>query len=146
PAGMTAQAAVNAPPNSTFELPPAGESPPVDPSATGPDNATARSFRQAAMEFNELLDVTAPAQPVRAALDLPSVHPTGMRASEPAGTFSQRLAPQLKVGNLAATEFTSRMYHDISLGGTEEPSDQRIVPIQAYPDIKNAMYKPLNDI
>jgi hypothetical protein len=109
------------------------------------DSADARDFRAALLDFHGLLSVRADPPPPRAALPLDQVRATVLRAIEPARAFPARIAPMLKVGGRSLSSYVATYRNDAASGGGPAGSD-RIVPVMAYPDIKQAMYEPLGDI
>jgi len=152
PLALTVDTVQAVPPQPGFVLAPAGTPTPTAPapapapgSAPIADSADARDFRAALLDFHALLSVRADPQPPRAALPLDRVRATVLRAIEPARAFPARVAPLLKVGGRSLSSYVGT-YRDDASGGATPGGSERIVPVMAYPDIKQAMYEPLCDI
>jgi hypothetical protein len=147
PATLTPEAVTQVPPNPTFVQSPAGRPDPTQPapapptSATAVDSPDAADFRSAAAEFHNLLSYTEPPAAPRPPLSLVGAQRTVLAAVEPVTAFPKRLAPVLEVGGVDVVKYVGDRYHDSAPG-----DDQRIVPVMAYPDIKQPMYEPLRDI
>jgi len=157
PAALTVSAVQAVSPQPGFVLAPAGRpapdaSAPRTGSASGPsvDSQDARDFRSALLDFHALLEVRTDPPPSREALDLAHVRATVLRAIEPVRAFPARLAPILRIGNRSVGTYVGG-YRDSAIGGGSGgagPADDigRIVPVMAYPDIKQAMYQPLVEL
>jgi hypothetical protein len=115
---------------------------PAPPPSGAADSPDARDFRRALIDFHGLLEIRADPLPPRVPLTLASVRSTVSSALEPVQAFPQRAAFLLKVGNQSFSVYLRDAYHDSPGNGGGE----RIVPVMAYPDIKNPMYEPLRDI
>jgi hypothetical protein len=142
PEALTPEAIEALPPNDAFVLPAPGTTSASTTSPTGgPDSPQGAAFRQAAIRFNTLLnDRTAP--PVeRQALALTSVHATMLQALRPAPAFTARYSDTLSVAREPFSRYIDG-YHD----AVPSPTDPRIVPVMAYPDIQLPMYRPLKDL
>ena len=148
PVALTVAAASAVPPRPGFVLAPAGRPAPPEPApvpvepGAAVDSPDARNFRAALVDFHALLEVRADPEPPRVPLALEQVRATILRAIEPARAFPARIAPLLKVGGRSLGSYVGT-YRDDPGGGTAPPGTERVVPVMAYPDIKQAMYEPL---
>ena len=122
-----------------FALRQPGQSDP--PPGVPADAATATNFRTALIGFAAALSTVPVVAPPRAAFDLAAAHLQVMAAINPLTAQPRRLMNGLKVGGRSLSDHIGR-YFDF------DPllPFKRIVKCLAYPDIKDAMYKPLADI
>jgi hypothetical protein len=141
PEALTPESIAALPPNDAFVLPPAGAATPATSPAGGPDSPQGAAFREAALRFHTLLSDQPPPLVEREPLVLASIHTTMLQALRPGPAFSARHSRTLSVGRESFASYIAR-YHD----AVAEPSDPRIVPVMAYPDIKLPMYRPLKEL
>ncbi len=141
PASLTPALVDTLPQNDAFTL--------NDPLAPAGASASARSasidsaeFRGAMREFHELLQIEPPAAPPRTSLDLAGLHATALAAIEPVRAFPRRAATMLRVGDRSVIAYIKDRYAD----QPPDAADDRVVPVMAYPDIKQPMYEPLRDL
>jgi hypothetical protein len=124
--------------------------PPADFAVTEPgstekspaDPHAAADFAEAQRSFVSLVAARPRPAPARPAFDTGLAHAKMMASLRPSAAYPQRAARQLRVGDLAITNYVLGTYAD-GAGTTEEPA---IAPVMAYPDCKEAMYKPLADL
>jgi hypothetical protein len=145
PDALTPQAVEQIPPNPRFVQSPAGQADPAEPTpAPGPvavDSPDGKDFRTALIDFHDLLSYRVRPVASPEPISLTTVRGTVLAAVEPIAAFPRRLGPILRVGDSAVGAYIGERYHD------SVPADtQRIVPVMAYPDIKQPMYEPLRDI
>ncbi|HKS29812.1 MAG TPA: hypothetical protein VJS44_18460 [Pyrinomonadaceae bacterium] len=124
PEALTQEALEAVPQQSNFELMPGGQL--LTAAAGGAsDNAVAASYRAALTDYAQLMEVRAPEKPVTQPLNIRAIHATVMEEIRPHAAFPKRVLPTIKVG-------ANRL--------------EEIEMVMAYPDIKDAMYKPLAEI
>ena len=120
-------------------LPPSME-PPVHPPKVPGDNPAANDLRTALLSFNALLSIRVDPTPPKPALDLASVHAKTVAALEPHAAFARRFAGQWRVGGIDALTYANANYNHGA------PGSGVVREVMNYPDIKDAMYQPLEDI
>jgi hypothetical protein len=125
PENMTQQAVREIPPRGDFQLEPAGQEPAVIARGVGAENRVAADYRKALLAFHGQMEIKAPAAPVRRPLSIREIHEKVMTEIKPEVSFPKRVLRDINVG--------------------QQPLEE-IKPVMAYPDIKDAMYKPLTDI
>ncbi len=106
------------------------------------DNAAANDMRQALIEFGAALSVHVPSVPARPAADLDVVHAKTLAALEPHRAIVSRFAPLFRVGAIDALAFTQQYYVNADAASTPETLQE----VMNYPDIKDPMYAPLQQI
>jgi hypothetical protein len=121
-------------------LPPSAAPSGGPPPATPGDDAAARDLRRALTDFHSVLPLRAPTLPARPALDLGAVHAKAMAALEPHTAIARRFAPLMQVGGVNLLTFARGRYVRPPAEGTALPE------VMNHPDIKDAMYQPLEDI
>ncbi|HEU5077595.1 MAG TPA: hypothetical protein VFT72_00185 [Opitutaceae bacterium] len=114
--------------------------PPRKPPTVPGDNPAAADLRSALLEFNDALGIQIAPTPAKPALDLASVQQKAVAALEPHAAFAQRFAGQWKIGGVDALTYANSRY---TFG---RPGYGVVREIMNYPDIKDAMYQPLDDI
>ena len=139
PSRLTPEEVRNAPGPLDFALREPGQRDP--PPGVPTDAQTATDFRAALAEFAGVLATVPVPAPPRAAFDLVAAHGKVMAAIEPHNAQPRRLVSQVRIGGLSLAEHIGR-YFDA------DPALplKRVVKCLAYPDIKDAMYKPLADL
>jgi len=139
PANITPEAIAAAPAPSDFALHEPGVVTP--PAGVPSDAATGTNFRTALIEFAEVFAKVPVQAPPRPRFDLAAAHGKVMLAIDPLTAQPRRLMARLKVGAVGLADHIGR-YFDF------DPALplKKIVKCLAYPDIKDAMYKPLADI
>jgi hypothetical protein len=141
PSALTPQAISSLPPNDAFVMPVPGAPAQWMRASGGADSPHGAAFRQAAMQFNQLLSEHPAPAIERAPLNINVTAAKLLTALRPAPAFLLRHGRTMTVGNRALSEYLAA-YHDAVQG----PVEPRIVPVMAYPDIKLAMYRPLKDL
>lgn len=139
PANITPSAVRDAPGPADFALREPGETSP--PAGVASDAATATNFRTALGEFAQVFATVPVNPPPRAALDLATAHRKVMEAINPLAAQPRRLMSRLRLGGRSLADHIGR-YFDAD----PQQSLKRVVKCLAYPDIKDAMYKPLADL
>jgi hypothetical protein len=138
-AGMTPQSVADASVPSSLALTRPGSDTPE--SGVTPDAAIAAEFRDAQIAFDTLLQTSPPELPPRPAADLGEAHAKVMTAINPTTSFPRRASHLITVGGMQLGAYLRaadvRRLADVPF--------ERIVPVLAYPDIKDGMYKPLAD-
>lgn len=115
---------------------PGDTSPPPAPAAA------AAEFGQALTTFAAFLAAKPPAAPPAPRFDLANAHGKIAAAIAPAAAFPRRAAAVLRVGDRSIVDYARENYPAPPVPSTVP----RIVPVMAYPDMKDAMYKPLSDL
>jgi hypothetical protein len=122
-------------------LRPATLPPRARPTVAG-DSAAADDMRRALTTFGEALSVRVPPLPPRPSLDATLVHQRTLTALEPHRAIAARFAPLFRVGGVDVLTFAKTRYANAH---SATPSDT-LQEVMACPDIKDAMYAPLEEI
>jgi hypothetical protein len=104
------------------------------------DSAAAADMRSALVTLGEALSVRVEPLPPKPPLDLALVHQKALAALEPHHAFAARFAPLVRIGGLDALTFVKSRY------ANQSPSSATLQEVMSYPDIKEAMYAPLEQI
>jgi hypothetical protein len=110
-------------------------------STATPSAAVSADFGTAAKQLATFIaaKVTPPAP--RVAFDLVNARTKVMTAITPAVAFPKRAAAVIRIGDRSIIDYARDAYP-----APPVPVTDRIVPVMAYPDMKDAMYKPLSDL
>ena len=106
------------------------------------DSAAAADMRRALIEFGDAVSVRVAPAPAKPALDRALVHQTALAALEPHQAFAARFAPSLRVGGSDLRGYIDGRYSKTRPGA----GTQTLQEVMNYPDIKDAMYAPLEGI
>jgi hypothetical protein len=133
-------AAIPETPPAGFVLSAPGATPPPDPSATAA--ATAVEFGQALGQLATFIAAKpAPLAP-RPAFAFDNARAKVSAAVTPGVAFPRRAASLIRIGDRSIIDYARDAYPAPPVS----PPGPRIVPVLAYPDLKEAMYKPLSDL
>jgi hypothetical protein len=105
------------------------------------DNFAAADMRQALTEFGTALAVHVPEPAPKSAVDVQAMRSKAVAALEPHRAIAARFAPLFRVGRVDALTFV-RGYHNAATS----PDVETLQEVMNYPDIKDPMYAPLQDI
>lgn len=108
--------------------------------APAPD--VAADFGVALRDFATFVAVKPPTIPPRPRFDIVNAHAKVAAAITPAVAFPKRAASVIRIGNLSMLEYARDVYK-IPLVPGRAPD---IVPVMAYPDLRQPMYRPLADL
>jgi len=151
PAGLGPESIAAIPPNPTFKLEGtaavATVSAPVPPAPAGSaDNAAARDLRRALIALHEKLVVHVPPPAPRPAFDLVNAQAKIAGALEPHAALAARYAPLLRIGGVDVLTYAAR-YRDRAIEAAgAAPRLRALQEVMNCPDIKDAMYEPLDGI
>jgi hypothetical protein len=106
------------------------------------DSRAASDMRRALIGFGEALARRVEPSPPRPSLDRALVHRKALAALEPHRAMTARYAPLLRINGLDARNFTASRYVPSRPGANSETLQE----IMNYPDIRDAMYAPLDAI
>jgi hypothetical protein len=106
------------------------------------DSAAAADMRRALIEFGDAVSVRVAPAPAKPALDRTLVHQKALAALEPHQAFAARFAPSLRVGGSDLRAYIDGRYSKTRPGA----GTQTLQEVMNYPDIKDAMYAPLEGI
>lgn len=124
----------------------------ADPGDTSPPAASAPAageFGVALRNFTELLAAKPPPIPVAPRFDFVNAHAKVSAAIAPALAFPKRAAAVIRIGDSSIVDYVRATYPPppgqppAPPGATPAP---RIVPVLAYPDLKDPMYRPLSEL
>jgi hypothetical protein len=126
------------------ETPPAGFGF-ANPGDTSPPAASATAadeFGVALRNFAELLAAKPPPVPDAPPFNLVNAHAKVSAAITPSVSFPKRAAAVIRIGDRSIVDYARDTY----LPPPGETPAPRIVPVMAYPDFKDAMYRPLSKL
>jgi hypothetical protein len=121
-------------PPPTFAPGPAGADMPP------PDSAAAAQFAEAHREFVAKIAVHQPPALQRPALDLVNARSKVSKAIAPAIAYPRRADRAIRIGNQSLSDYARGAYSGALVAGEALAP---IMPVMAYPDIRDAMYAPL---
>ncbi len=133
--------------------PPAGFAlsvPGATPPAAAADPAVGREFGDALRGLTGLLTARTPPAPERPRFDQANAHAKVMAAIVPRVAYPRRAASLIRVGDRSIVDYIREVYGaggaapPVPPGAPEKPPS--IKPVMAYPDIKEPMYRPLDDL
>ena len=110
------------------------------PVVTG-DSPAGADMRRALTEFGAALAVRVPPVEAKPAAEIDIIRAKAVAALEPHRAIASRFAPLLRVGDRDALTFV-RGYHN----AVANPEVETLQEVMNYPDIKDPMYAPLQDI
>ncbi len=135
-AALTPQAIPSSPPTSF------GVSAPGSAAAAPLAPGDAVAFGEALVDFAGLIAAKPAPKPDRPPFDIVNAVTKVKEQIRPAFAYPRRAAGLIRIGDLSIIDYARRRYAFPPIV-TEEP---RIVPVMAYPDLKEGMYKPLSQI
>jgi hypothetical protein len=106
------------------------------------DSGAAADMRRALIEFGDAVSLRVAPPPAKPALDRAMVHQKALAALEPHTAIAARFVPSFRVGGLDAQSFVRSRYSPTRPGA----NTQTLQEVMSYPDIKDAMYAPLESI
>ncbi len=106
------------------------------------DNTPADDMRRALIAFGEALSVRVEPLLPKPALDTAFVHEKALTALEPHRAVAARFAPLFRVGGVDVLTFVNTHYAN----ATPDAPSETLQEVMSYPDIKDAMYAPLEAI
>jgi hypothetical protein len=121
---------------SDFHITEPGAAPPANPP---PDPVPVSRFQQELASFASLLATAAPPPPARGAINIANAHSKTIAAITPVAAFPRMAAARIAIGGKPLVSYA----HDVFVRRLADTPHERIVPVMAYPDIKEGMYKPL---
>jgi hypothetical protein len=149
PAGLAAQGVAATPPQPAFTFVGASTDPTLPSSANLPrirsaaaDSADAIDMRRAFIDFGDAVSRRVVPSPAKPPLDRALVYTKALAALEPHHAIAARFAPMLRVGGIDAVSYAKARYSNTRPGADTETLQQ----VMNYPDIKDAMYAPLESI
>jgi hypothetical protein len=115
--------------------------PGAPPPATPPpaDLAMAGRFRQELASFAGMLEKRVPLKQPRAGIDVRDARQKVITAITPVAAFPRMAAARIAIGHGSLLAYTRNVF----VRKLSDTTHERIVPVMAYPDIKEGMYKPL---
>jgi hypothetical protein len=148
-AGLAAAGVAATPPRPAFAFAsastdatlPAGTAAAPVPMVPG-DSMAAADMRRALIEFGDAVSVRVAPARAKPALDRALIHQKALAALEPHQAFAARFAPSLRIGGVDLRAYIDGRYSKTRPGATT----QTLQEVMNYPDIKDAMYAPLEDI
>lgn len=137
-------AAIHVPPPAGFGFANPGDTAPPAASA-----AAAGEFGIALRNFAGLLEAKPPPVPAAPRFDLVNAHAKVVAAITPSVAFPKRAAAVIRIGDRSIIEYARNTYPAPPGQPPVPPGETavaRIVPVMAYPDLKDAMYRPLSKL
>jgi hypothetical protein len=107
-----------------------------------PTPDVAADFGLALRDFATFVAVKPRPIPPRLRFDLVNAHAKVTAAITPSIAFPKRAASVIRIGNLSMLEYAREVYR-VPLVPGRAPD---IVPVMAYPDLRQAMYRPLAEL
>jgi hypothetical protein len=134
----------NITPESVPDTPPPafGLSAPGDTTVTPAASAVAANFGIALEQFAAFLAAKPPTAAPLQSFDMRNAYAKVQAAITPAIAFPRRAAAVIRIGDRSIVDYARDAYPSPPV----ESSAPRIVPVLAYPDFKDAMYRPLSDL
>ncbi|MGL4967679.1 MAG: hypothetical protein ACRC67_41065 [Inquilinus sp.] len=123
-----------------FRITEPGAPPPTTPPP--PDPVPAARFQQELASFAGLLAAEVPPAPPRAAVDIANARAKTITAITPIVAFPRMATARIAIGGRPLVAYS----RDVFVRRLADTTHERIVPVMAYPDIKEGMYKPLADM
>ena len=110
--------------------------------APPPDPVPAARFRQELARFAGLLAAEVPPALPRVSIDIGNARTKTVTAITPLIAFPRMAAARIAIGGRPLVAYS----RDIFVRRLADTTHERILPVMAYPDIKEGMYKPLAEM